>query len=55
MAPEATPTGQNPEEIKATGGAVAEDIQDKGTGEEESPVTAQEKAQDPGDAQNEPA
>lgn len=55
MAPEATPTGQNPEEVKATGGAVAEDIQDKGTGGGESPVTAQEKEQDPGDAQNEPA
>ena len=55
MAPEATPTGQNPEEIKATGGAVAGDVQDKETGGEESPVTAQEKAQDPGDAQKETA
>jgi len=54
MAPEATPTGQNPEEIKATGGAVAEDVQDKGTDGGEGPVTAQEKAQDPGDAQKEP-
>ena len=45
MAPEATPGGQNPEEIQATEGAVAADIQDKGTGGEESPVTAQEKAQ----------
>ena len=35
MAPEATPGGQNPEEIQATEGAVAEDIQ----------VSAQEKAQ----------
>jgi flagellar motor switch protein FliN/FliY len=35
MAPEATPTGQNPEEIKATGGA----------------VTPQGKVQDPGDVQ----
>jgi flagellar motor switch protein FliN/FliY len=35
MAPETTPGGQNPEEIQATEGAVAADIQ----------VTAQEKAQ----------
>ena len=54
MAPEATPTGQNPEEIKAAGGAVAEDVQSQGTEGGESPVTAQEKAQGPGDAKQEP-
>jgi len=47
MAPEATPTGQNPEEIKATGGAAAEDIQDQGTEGGEGPVNAGGKTQDP--------
>jgi flagellar motor switch protein FliN/FliY len=51
MAPEATPTGQNPEEIKATGGAVAEDVQDQRTEGGEGPVTPQGKVQDPGDVQ----
>jgi len=54
MAPEATPTGQNPEEIKAPGGAVAEDVQGQGTDGGEVPETAQKEAQDPGDAQKEP-
>ena len=45
MAPEATPTGQNPEETKAKGGAVAEDVQ----------VTAQAQPQDTGDPQKDPA
>jgi len=45
MAPEATPTGQNPEETKTTGGAVAEDVQ----------VTAQAQPQDTGDPQKDPA
>ncbi len=40
MAPEATPGGQNPEEIQATEGAVAADIQ-----------VRQEKARGAGDAQ----
>ena len=47
MAPEATPTEQNPEEIKAAGGVVAEDVQGKGAEGGESPVTPEEKAQDP--------
>jgi flagellar motor switch protein FliN/FliY len=55
MAQEAAPTGQNPEETKATGGAVAEDVQVKGTDGGEGQVTGQEKTQDPGDAQKEPA
>lgn len=55
MAPEATPTGQNPEEIKAAGGAVAEDVQDQGAEGGESPETEQEKVQDPGDVQQDPA
>jgi len=50
MAPEATPAGQNPEEIQATEGAVAADVQDKGTGGGGDPVTAQGA----GDAQSEP-
>lgn len=45
MAPEATPGGQNPEEIQATEGAVAADVQDTGTGGGSDPVTAQEKGQ----------
>jgi len=45
MAPEATPTGQNPEETKTTGGAVAEDVK----------VTAQAQPQDTGDPQKDPA
>ena len=55
MAPEATPTGQNPEEIKAAGGAVAEDVKDPGAEGGENLVTAQEKAQGPDDAKQEPA
>jgi len=45
MAPEATPAGQNPEEIQATESAVAADVKDTGTGGVSDPVTAQEKAQ----------
>ena len=50
MAPEATPAGQNPEEIQATEGAVAADVQEKETGGEGGPETAQGA----GAAQNEP-
>ena len=54
MAPEATPAGQNPEEIQATEGAVTADVQDKGAGGGGDPVTAQEAAQNAEDVQNEP-
>ena len=50
MAPEATPAGQNPEEIQATEGAVSADVQDKGAGGGGDPVTAQGAE----DVQNEP-